>query len=200
MRVRRRAPNTNSIGECVLCGNESAEEQYRLLTSGDPASPVLMIRTVVSPKEAAEGKLWVDEAGYNFRRMMSDYFVPLSSICTTVLLRCPREKILVRHVKHCKQYVQRVVVKPQWKVIICLGRESMKHVFLRGGTPPSMDVLLGRFVDVPEITEAKVTILPEPSALILIDETDTVDAFRARAYLMRHALEKLRKEYTKYVR
>lgn len=188
------APRKHVTELCDLCGDESLDDQYHGKPEGDVNSPILIIGYSPTLEEAERGRLWCTQEGQLFRSLMDRYFVPLYDVCSTVLIRCPYDTFYVRHVRNCMPFLQDGLLKRKnWRLIICLGRDVLKHVFLRGGAPPSMATLAGRMVEVPEHPGRLITVLPEPYCLVMGDGADTVSDVKDRRAVMVAALERLNK-------
>jgi uracil-DNA glycosylase len=178
---------------CGLCKKDACEHQYNRVISGNAESNILLIRFVPTTEEAERQKLWCDDAGARFKMLMSNFFVDVGDVATAVLVKCPLDKVKVRNIRACREQFDKTLNRKQWKYIICGGREVTKHVFMRGGAPPPMDILAGRLVNVPEITTAKVTTIPDPASLTVLQSDDFDDAVIRRLELTRTSLIELKK-------
>jgi len=190
----KKRPLSEEVRDCAACGVEALEDRYTPILSGDTKSPTLFIKMVASEEEAAHGRLWSDYCGKRFSTLMQDEFMPISEVCTTVLVRCPFDKVGVRHVRNCRTFFDRGVLSRDWRYVVCLGRDVMRHVFLRGGAPPSEDAFKGRLVAAPDnIVLGQVGLLPNPSTLMLSGPEDTDEYLQGRYEEMRSCLAALRK-------
>lgn len=191
MRIERRDP---SVKDCIRCGEESCEERFNALYEGDKHSPILMLRYRPSLDEATEQRMWCDPAGYFFRKQFADTTgAQVSDLCTTFIVRCPHDKTYIRHVRNCLSWSSCLLQRP-WRLIICAGKEPLSHVFLRSGKTPALDVLAGRVVSVPEYPGIRITTIPPPEGLTLLDADDTIEYVEGRRNSMRKALITLKKE------
>ena len=179
---------------CEKCKKETCLAQYSKLYEGNLDSGILLIRYSVSEEEAQRNRLWCDDSGYHFRGMMDAYYKSVEDICTTTLVRCPHEKIAVRHLRNCRDKFDKLFAMRKWDLIICSGRDALRHAFMRGGAPPALDVLAGRFVKMPETGDSQITTIPDTASMCLLGAEDSVEEMQARGQMMRECLNEMAKE------
>lgn len=128
---------------------------FSLLFAGDARRRVLFIKPAPSYEEVREQRYWVSEPSLRFDQMVrnsTDGAVsPKAGLLsyTTSLVICPAcppgERLPVRLVRGCFDRLQRILARP-WGIVVCVSRETMRHLLMRGAAPPSERALLGRTV------------------------------------------------------
>jgi len=155
---------------CRKCKGLETKAQFEKIYEGKKDASILIIKCFPAYEECAQGKFFVSEAGRRFRFMFQQHVCPLEQCLIVPMIRCSSEPRLA-NVRKCSGGVE-LALKRERKVIICLGRLVLKHVFMRGATPPPLDILLGRITRMPEQKAAIIT-LPEVEDLLLVEQNPT---------------------------
>jgi len=173
---------------CCKCKKEAACPANRFMNefAGTRKAGVLLIKLCPTEEECSRRLLYVSNAGQQFNSMFSKIMGCTLQECTTyVLVKCCVDKVKKKHITNCMENSPLNVLMQHRKVVVCLGRDVLRYVFMRGAAPPSMDILLGHAVRASECKNPIIT-LPDPERLLDVDEDG------GRYY---DALKELQKKY-----
>ena len=85
------------------------------------------------------------------------------------IVACSVDKLLKSVRTACSARFDAVLARP-WRVIVCVGTESLKHAFMRGASTPSLETLIGNPV-VSREHKSKIVVLPDPWMLKEVEDT-----------------------------
>lgn len=154
----------NHLKRCQKCKHD-VTWKFTQEVEGNIHAPILFIKEYPLEEECIQQKFFVTEAGKCFRRLL-DFSLLKEMYAVTCLVHCSviPKKVAARN---CFPFLEPLLLKR--KVIVCLGRNVLRYVFMRGASPPPMTVLLGRAVR-PDGCASQVVTLPDVEELLTVEE------------------------------